>query len=155
MASGTPRTSPCGAGQAHRFQCLILPLLLLFIAALISVPVTSANSEAVVEASTDGSAAPEAQAAEADAGGLQSPETAPDPPQPETVPIDEATRDRSSLAAVYNASSAQQSPSQQPHEAQTGVGKRRAQLLALVIFISIVIFLLNARVRLSELRNTS
>ncbi|CDI80363.1 hypothetical protein, conserved [Eimeria praecox] len=152
MAFGASRTALCGEGHTQRFKILNLNMRLLFVALLIFVPMNVINTEGFLGVSAEPRAAPDVLAAEAveteAAAEPQSPEAPRDQVRAESAPVDDGSRERSSLAAVYNASTAHPSVSQQPQGIQDGITKRRAQLAAVAILLSIGFFLLMAKVRL-------
>ncbi|CDJ29310.1 uncharacterized protein EMH_0020460 [Eimeria mitis] len=168
MAFGASGTTLCGARHTQRLKNLNFSVRFLLIAALIAVPVAVSNSEEIFDVVAEPTAEPEVmgtELAETEARvemrppaikqakplpvAPAVPEVSPEQEQPDAAPLEEASRERSSLAAVYNASTAQQSPSEEANGAQAGVLKRRAQLIGLAILLSLGIFLLRAKVRLS------
>lgn len=113
------------------------------------------NTEGFLGVSAEPRAAPDVLAAEAveteAAAEPQSPEAPRDQVRAESAPVDDGSRERSSLAAVYNASTAHPSVSQQPQGIQDGITKRRAQLAAVAILLSIGFFLLMAKTGKKEI----
>ena len=150
MAFGTTRTPPCKTGHTRRIIFINLLMQFMFIVAIVFAPMSVANGEGVLDASTEASAALVAGAAEAVetevAAAPHSPNAPPEQAQPGDATVEDLSRERSSLDAVYNASVAQRNASQQALREQAGVTRRTALLAALAVLLSIGIFVHKAKV---------